>query len=171
MLDEKKLRQLINNGASNDTIGAVVADMLWSKIDEGLDFESIIKSFNATCTSLPKIGKLTPKRKSALKSRIKESSIEEVKEVFFLVEKSDFLSGRSTSWKANFDWVLNPNNFLKIIEGNYANNKDKSAGINGGKDSASVQRTARKQFDTFGGADSDVQDGRRDDFFSIDQYQ
>jgi hypothetical protein len=168
---EEKLRQLINNGATDEVLGAIARKMIWASINEELDIDSVVDFFNYTCTNLPKVGKLTPKRESAIKARVKEYSLDEIKDVFEIVSKSDFLSGRSTSWKANFDWVLNPNNFLKIIEGNYANSKDKSTGINGGKDSAFIQRAARKQFDTFGGADSDVQDGRRDDFFSIDQYQ
>ena len=35
----------------------------------------------------------------------------------------DFLKGKikSYEWKASFDWIINPNNFVKIIEGRYDN--------------------------------------------------
>ena len=36
------------------------------------------------------------------------------------VESSDFLSGRSGKWHATFDWIINPSNAVKIIEGNYS---------------------------------------------------
>ena len=36
--------------------------------------------------------------------------------------KSDFLCGiNPKAWKADFDWLFNPTNFLKIMEGKYDN--------------------------------------------------
>lgn len=35
--------------------------------------------------------------------------------------KSDFLMGRSGKWSADFDWIINQNNFLKAREGRYEN--------------------------------------------------
>jgi hypothetical protein len=41
--------------------------------------------------------------------------------VFNKVVESDFLSGRKTDWRCNFDWIFNKTNFRKIYEGNYDN--------------------------------------------------
>lgn len=39
-----------------------------------------------------------------------------------MAEASDFLSGCNGAWTAcNFDWLLNTENFLKVLEGNYKN--------------------------------------------------
>jgi len=36
--------------------------------------------------------------------------------------ESDFLQGKTESgWKATFDWITNPTNFIKIAEDNYLN--------------------------------------------------
>ena len=45
------------------------------------------------------------------------------KEYFTKVKESDFLCGRSpqNKWKASFDWIILPTNFVKIVEGNYNN--------------------------------------------------
>ncbi|HMM52969.1 MAG TPA: YdaU family protein [Burkholderiaceae bacterium] len=36
------------------------------------------------------------------------------------VAKSAFLTGRARDWRANFDWLLKPTNFVKVAEGFYA---------------------------------------------------
>ena len=85
------------------------------------DFGFFIAQFNLICVSLPKIQKLTDARKKKLEARLKESSSEEIVEVFRLAEESDFLSGRLKDWKASFDWLMEPRNFIKVLEGNYKN--------------------------------------------------
>jgi hypothetical protein len=38
------------------------------------------------------------------------------------MKQSDWLMGRTASnWQMTFDFMVNPTNFLKIIEGNYEN--------------------------------------------------
>ncbi len=39
------------------------------------------------------------------------------------INDSQFLTGQSTSWKCDFDWILNPSNLTKILEGNYDNSR------------------------------------------------
>ncbi len=85
------------------------------------NYQQIVNSFNYICKELPKVGKLTDHRKSAISARIKEHSLEVVIEVFNITAESNYLSGRIKNWKASFDWVMNPNNFVKILEGNYKN--------------------------------------------------
>ena len=43
--------------------------------------------------------------------------------LFKQIDESDFLSGRSGDWSATFDWVMKPANMVKILEGNYSQNK------------------------------------------------
>ena len=32
---------------------------------------------------------------------------------------NSFLRGDNGGWKANFDWLMNPDNITKVLEGNY----------------------------------------------------
>ena len=80
----------------------------------------IINLYHEKCPSLPKVLKITDKRKRLIESRLKEYSKEEFERAFNIAENSDFLSGRSGVWKASLDWILNPNNIVKILEGNYS---------------------------------------------------
>ncbi len=86
-------------------------------------YQEIVNLFNTTCTSLPKARELSAKRKEKIKVRFKEKpNLNFWSEIFKKVESSDFLCGRSGSWKCGFDWIFKNNeNYIKIMEGNYDN--------------------------------------------------
>ena len=94
------------------------------QVQEKQTLSEILEIFNSLCIKLPKVKKLSPAREKLLKARIKEHGLEEIGNVFKIVSSNSFLNGdNSNGWKASFDWILNTNNFLKILEGNY--NKEK----------------------------------------------
>ena len=82
---------------------------------------SIISRFNEICTDLPKVKKLSDSRKRKIKSFLNEFSENELISIFEKAQASDFLSGRKTDWQANFDWLINKNNAVKVLEGAYDN--------------------------------------------------
>lgn len=89
---------------------------------ESINYQEVVEFFNNTCTQLPNVQKLTEKRKKAIRNRIKEYEATKVGEVLIAVSKSSFLNGNSSmGWKANFDWIMKPENFIKILEGQYKN--------------------------------------------------
>lgn len=88
------------------------------------EYGVIVEKFNEICVSLPSVTILSDKRKKAMdKVFIKDSVIhtEDVDHLFLKVEASDFLTGRTGTWKANFDWVINSTNIAKVLDGNYDN--------------------------------------------------
>ncbi|MBO5839778.1 MAG: hypothetical protein J6R06_08910, partial [Bacteroidales bacterium] len=95
-----------------------------------IDYQEIINLYHENCPSLPKVTKITDARKKLINARLKEYTMDDLKKAFKLAEESDFLTGRSGKWGgANFDWIMNTNNIVKILEGNYTNknqNKPKS---------------------------------------------
>lgn len=60
-----------------------------------------------------------------LRARIKDYGIGSVLEAVEIVRGSDFLMGRATDFQITFDWFVRPNNFLKIVNGNYDNREKK----------------------------------------------
>ena len=86
-----------------------------------IPYKEIEELFISICISFPKIMELTKRRKIAIRSRyLKYKDINVFKELFRKAEKSDFLSGRDGKWTScNFDWLLNENNMIKVLEGNY----------------------------------------------------
>ncbi len=91
-------------------------------VNVNIDLNKIIDIYNDVCLNLPKVQKLTKQRISALKARMKEYSLAQIGDVIQNTADSNFLNGKNNrGWKADFDWIINPNNFIKILEGNYKN--------------------------------------------------
>ena len=84
-------------------------------------YTPVIDMYHSICISFPKLREVTDKRKKIIKARLKQYSMEQIEEVFLLAESSDFLKGTNGKWNANFDWLMNENNFIKVLEGNYNN--------------------------------------------------
>lgn len=60
-------------------------------------------------------------RRERLKARLRQYSLEEVLEAIDKIKESDYLQGKSNNWQITFDWFVKPNNFPKVLDGNYDN--------------------------------------------------
>ena len=81
--------------------------------------KQVLDMYNMICTRSPSAKKLTSKRGAAIKNAIDEGY--DMKRLFELVAASDFLCGHnSRNWRAGLDWILEPNNLVKIYEGQYS---------------------------------------------------
>lgn len=87
--------------------------------------EDVINLFNRSFDTLPEVKVFSDKRKTAVRRRWKENpqlqTLESWEHFFNWVKQSNFLMGRTDKpWTGFcFDWLFNPTNFAKIIEGNY----------------------------------------------------
>lgn len=92
--------------------------------------QKIADLFNELLTpALPAVVLMNPDRKAKVKARWNENpvhqSLEFWAEYFALIKQSDFLMGRSNGknggkpFRATFDWLIAPSNFVKVVEGNY----------------------------------------------------
>ena len=87
-------------------------------------YKEIVDIYNKTCISLPKVQAVSNKRQKKMRVlwRFVKEDIEKIQQLFMGAEQSDFLSGRNGKWSGcNFDWLINQNNALKVLEGTYAN--------------------------------------------------
>jgi len=86
------------------------------------DVRQVVEAWNTlgiqTIRKVPTADKNTGKM---LRARIKEYGIEAVLEAVELVRASDFLMGKATDWQITLEWFCRPNNFPKVINGNYEN--------------------------------------------------
>ena len=65
------------------------------------------------------------KRAEALQNLMAEYSPEEFETAIEKVKRSNFLTGKGKKgWRITFDWFIQPENFAKVIEGNYDMDKD-----------------------------------------------
>lgn len=96
------------------------AEILPASKAEKPDFENVVQTFHKTCVLLPTVKKLTAPRKSAINARLKEYGLQTLYEVFERVAGNEFFSGNnSRGWRADFDWIMEPKHFIKIMEGVY----------------------------------------------------
>ena len=84
-------------------------------------FNQEIKSAGAV---IKPIQIMTDKRKGSLNARLREYGKQKLAIAIQKAARSDFLNGQNDrAFIATFDWILKPNNFPKVLEGNYDNDK------------------------------------------------
>ena len=82
--------------------------------------QSIITAWNDL--NLQKVTVVKPEttRYTLLSARLNEYGVEKVLEAIGNIKYSAFLRGQNSSgWIITFDWLIKPNNFIKVLEGNY----------------------------------------------------
>lgn len=89
-----------------------------------VDYEKLIDFFNKKTNGV--FGNvrypISEKRRGMIRSRIREYGKEAFAEMIEMAVNSNFLKGDNKSgFRASLDWMIKPNNFQKIIEGNYTN--------------------------------------------------
>lgn len=94
---------------------------------ERTDYQGVLDAYHECCPSFPAVIKLSETRKRAIKARLKDYGLEEIKRAFSLAGQSDFLKG-SSGWQASFDWLMKPANMTKVLEGNYTNRASPAGG-------------------------------------------
>lgn len=90
--------------------------------------QAIVDLFNATIPEFPRVVMLTKDRIAKINARWKESDVHQDlgfwAEYFAQVRSSKFLMGEvaasgGSPFRCNFDWLIAPSNFVKVVEGNY----------------------------------------------------
>ncbi len=70
---------------------------------------------------LPVARSLPPGRRKSLNARFREHGVGSWAIVLANIRASDFLQGKNDRrWRPNLDWIIKPENYAKILEGNYA---------------------------------------------------
>ena len=85
-----------------------------------------------------------------LRARIKDYGIGSVLEAVEIVRASDFLMGRATDFQITFDWFVKPNNFLKVVNGNYDNREKKEQSTRHGREMKETYNTIERWADQRG---------------------
>lgn len=88
-----------------------------------IDPHEVAQAFNEILgTTLPRVSRLTRQRITQIRARANDffPTIEAWKEYFNTVASSPFLLGDNKNrWQANFDWLIQPRNAAKVLEGVY----------------------------------------------------
>ena len=120
---------LPDNGNDISPNGEIIKEQNNTQIEEESNKTKISKAqevvdrYNAICTSLPKVVRLTDKRRRAVRLIYgKGYTPEQLDEAFRKAQSSSFCTGQNDRhWKADFDWLLLESNLVKVLEGKYDN--------------------------------------------------
>lgn len=89
------------------------------------ELRSIMEAWNTLSSfGIKSVVRLVPgtKREQSIRARVKQYGINSVYEAIEKIKNSNFLQGKNDrNWVITFDWFVCPNNFPKVLEGNYDN--------------------------------------------------
>lgn len=90
------------------------------------DVRRVVEAWNTL--GLSQVSKIMPdsKRGSMLRQRVKQYGVDKVLEAIERIKKSPFLQGQTGNFIITFDWFVRPNNFPKVLEGQYDDHKYKN---------------------------------------------
>lgn len=89
-------------------------------------FVPLIQKWNELPDAITKISTLKKdtQRYKMLTQRVSEYGENKVLEAIEKIKQSSFLQGNNNKgWTITFEWFVRPNNFVKVLEGNYADKK------------------------------------------------
>jgi hypothetical protein len=114
------------------------------------EIELVITHWNEICgEKLPRVQTLTERRQGFIRARLAEHSLQEWPGIFARVAKSGFLTGENDkNWRADFDWVMNQNNLVKILEGKYDDRRNVNRPKTGMDALKAVMEKSRAQQET-----------------------
>jgi len=127
---DKSRRDVTRDKGSNDKdiltskTSPVVSDETTTAPEEIILLpEHVVEAWNdlaADFRTLKPVKRLTAERRKKLNTRIAENCVDDFTEAIAAIRRSSFLRGDSDrGWRATFDWMLEPKNFTKLIEGTY----------------------------------------------------
>lgn len=98
------------------------------KEGSGFGVEDLMRLWNVRAhANLPRVQILNKKREAHARARLQEFPEPAFWErLIERINTSSFLTGQSSHWKCDFDWILNSSNLTKITEGNYVDNEPTS---------------------------------------------
>jgi uncharacterized protein YdaU (DUF1376 family) len=106
---------------SNEPIASTNVDVSVGA-DSPLTKSEILEAWHTRMVPLgfPAVAKMTAQRERLLKARLKDSTLEDWQRAMDALERSAFCRGENDrGWRADFDFLLQPKSFTKLIEGAY----------------------------------------------------
>ncbi len=88
-------------------------------------FKKIMELYHQICVSYPHIKDIDGERKKAVVARWRKyENLGVFEQLFKIAQESSFMKGENVrNWHADFDWMMKPTNFSKILEHKYDDRK------------------------------------------------
>lgn len=110
-----------SSSGSNEPIASTNVDVS-AEADAPLTRQEVIEAWQTRMVpqGFPAIRKITGQRERLLRARLKDSTLDEWMQAMSALERSAFCRGENDrGWRADFDFLLQPKSFTKLLEGAY----------------------------------------------------
>jgi uncharacterized protein YdaU (DUF1376 family) len=85
-----------------------------------IDYGFVVENYHSLCPKLNKVAVVNDLRKGFINARVTEFGMDKVITVLRMAGESEFLNGKNDkAWKADFEWIMRPQNFIKVMEEKY----------------------------------------------------
>lgn len=127
-LDKNGTAQDLNETNPADSLNLIPDSLNTDSVEQKksiprCEYKKIAEIYNEVLPELPSVVKWTETRRRHLKARWDENkemqSMDSWRAFFEHIRNSEFLMGKVKDFKADFDWIINASNFVKIYEGRY----------------------------------------------------
>jgi len=111
LIEENKIEE--NKTEQNNSIKEAKASLCYAPV---------VDAWNSLPEGIAKINGIVKEstREKLLTKRIRDYSMDSVMDAIEKVRQSKFLQGvNNKGWSITFDWFVKPNNFQKVLDGNY----------------------------------------------------
>lgn len=117
------------------TEGTISDEIVCQTQSVSLDVKEVAEAWNdLQSLGIKRVSKMitTCTRYKSLSARIREHGKDKVLEAIENIKASNFLQGMNDKgWVITFDWFVKPNNFVKVLDGNYSNRVTREQGKKG----------------------------------------
>jgi uncharacterized protein YdaU (DUF1376 family) len=111
-----------HSSSSEELIASTTVDVSAGPTDKPLTKHEVIEAWQTRMVpqGFPSIRKMTAQRDRQLKARLRDSTLDEWQQAMAAMERSAFCRGENDrGWRADFDFLLQPKSFTKLLEGAY----------------------------------------------------
>ena len=121
-LEKEIEKEIDNNIVSDDTIRRT-------------EIQRVVDAWNQIGVNPVSKMMASSTRYKMISARIREYGIDDVLKAIENIKQSEFLRGRNKSgWSISFEWFARPNNFPKVLEGQYNDHRQNDIEQPGGND-------------------------------------
>lgn len=117
------------------TEGTISDEIVCQTQSVSLDVKEVAEAWNSLQSlGIKRVSKMITSsiRYKSLSARIREHGKETVLKAIENIKASNFLQGMNDKgWVITFDWFVKPNNFVKVLDGNYSNRVTREQGKKG----------------------------------------
>lgn len=125
--ESRRFRTKIAKQIATDEEGKEIKNNItpYSPPRDNADVDAVVAQWNAIGGAIKPVSKIlsTSTRYKHLQARLSEYGLEDVLRAVGNVASSDYLRSGEATW-FTFDWFLRPNNFVKVLDGNYNHSRN-----------------------------------------------